>query len=91
MDYISADKITKTFNGKKNGKRTRAIAGLSLAVKENEFVGRLAKPRVNMGSGKLEFTAIPLFEASYFELSIFILGLAARARLTKESRELSNV
>jgi NitT/TauT family transport system ATP-binding protein len=38
MYFIEAHNIVKTFNGKKNGKKTRAIAQLSLQVRKNEFV-----------------------------------------------------
>lgn len=38
MAFINAHNITKTFNGHKNGNSTLAIAELSLAVRENEFV-----------------------------------------------------
>jgi NitT/TauT family transport system ATP-binding protein len=37
MHFISADKINKIFNGKKNGDGTRAIADFSLHVGEKEF------------------------------------------------------
>ena len=38
MPFINARNVTKTFNGTRNGNSTRAIAELSLQVKENEFV-----------------------------------------------------
>jgi NitT/TauT family transport system ATP-binding protein len=38
MVYINAHNITKTFNGHKNGRSTRAVGELNLKVKEKEFV-----------------------------------------------------
>lgn len=51
MCFINADRINKTFNGKKNGKRTLAISDFSLQVPEKEFVAIIGPS----GCGKSTF------------------------------------
>jgi NitT/TauT family transport system ATP-binding protein len=51
MDYISAHRIAKSFNGRKNGKRTLAIGDFSLQVREKEFVAIIGPS----GCGKSTF------------------------------------
>lgn len=51
MYFINAQNIKKSFNGKKNGNKTLAVADLSLQVHEKEFVAIIGPS----GCGKSTF------------------------------------